>query len=453
MDRSPQDTALPNGAPRPAVADSVFVGDGDLAQRCRDFDWAQTSLGAVETWSQSLCTTVSTLLMSRHPMFLWWGADLVQIYNDGYRPSLGGDGRHPRALGARGREFWTEIWDAIGPQIDSVMAGEGSTWHEDQYLPIDRNGRREDVWWTYSYSPVRDDDGRIGGTLVVCQETTQRILGEQKMELLLKTVEQLLAESQRARADAEMARTEAEAANRAKSEFLAVMSHELRTPLNAIGGYAELLDMGIRGPVTAMQHADLARIQTSQRHLLGLINEVLNYAKLETGTVRYDVTDVSVRNALLAAEELVAPQVRSRGISLTVGDCPFDVLVRADGEKVRQILVNLLSNAIKFTDAGGRIDLLCDGSATPSDTGDDAPPTVAISVRDTGIGIPAEKVEMIFEPFVQVRSDLTRTAEGTGLGLAISRELASAMGGTLTVESEPGAGSTFTLRLPSSSQR
>ena len=415
-----------------------------MAQRCRDFDWAQTALGAVESWSRSLRTTVSTLLMSRHPMFLWWGPDLVQIYNDAYRPSLGGDGRHPRALGAKGREFWTEIWDAIGPQIDSVMAGAGATWHEDQYLPIDRNGRREDVWWTYSYSPVRDDDDRIAGTLVVCQETTQRILGERKMEALLaeldversrladvfrvapsflavisgptyvfelandayyqlvghrkiigralvdalpevkgqgfdllldsvrstaepfvgramplmlsrtagaplelryidltyqpildadgtvarivahgtdvtaavvarQEVERLLASSEQARRDAESARAEAEAANRTKSEFLAVMSHELRTPLNAISGYVELLDMGIRGPVNEQQRADFARIQTSQRHLLGLINEVLNYAKLETGTVRYDVADVSVRGALIAAEELVAPQARLKG--------------------------------------------------------------------------------------------------------------------------------------------
>ncbi|HET9004848.1 MAG TPA: ATP-binding protein, partial [Gemmatimonadaceae bacterium] len=178
------------------------------------------------------------------------------------------------------------------------------------------------------------------------------------------------------------------------------------------------------------------------RHLLGLINEVLNYAKLETGTVRYDLSDVPVRGALIAAEELVSPQVRARGLTLVVADCPPDLCVRADSEKFRQILVNLLSNAIKFTDRGGLIELTCEGHEDPS------APTVTISVRDTGIGIPDEKLDMIFEPFVQVRADLTRTAEGTGLGLAISRDLAEAMGGTLAVESATGKGSTFRLTLP-----
>jgi signal transduction histidine kinase len=239
--------------------------------------------------------------------------------------------------------------------------------------------------------------------------------------------------------DAEhVARQQAEEASRAKSEFLAVMSHELRTPLNAIGGYAELMEMGIRGPVTAQQRADLHRIQQSQRHLLGLINEVLNYAKLETGTVHFDVADVRVREALAGAEALVAPQAQAKGLDLVVRPCAPSLAVRADAEKLRQVLVNLLSNAIKFTDRGGRVELGCTPSATE----------VAIHVRDTGIGIAADQLGRIFEPFVQVRADLTRTAEGTGLGLAISRDLARGMGGDLTAVSTVGAGSTFTLTLP-----
>jgi signal transduction histidine kinase len=234
------------------------------------------------------------------------------------------------------------------------------------------------------------------------------------------------------------ARAEAERANRAKSEFLAVMSHELRTPLNAIGGYAELMEMGIRGQITAEQRADLQRIQSSQRHLLGLINEVLNYAKLETGTVRYDVTDVHLHDALVAAEALVAPQAQAKELALSVASCPPGLAARADAEKVRQILVNLLSNAVKFTDRGGRLELGCQA----------ADGRVHVYVRDTGIGIAADQLDRIFEPFVQVRADLTRTAEGTGLGLAISRDLARGMAGDLTAESAPGVGSTFTLTLP-----
>ncbi|MET0399050.1 MAG: PAS domain-containing protein [Longimicrobiaceae bacterium] len=918
---------------------------------CRAFDWGSTPLGPVEGWPRSLRTAAGIVLGSRNPMFLWWGPELVQLYNDAYRPSFGESGRHPGALGMRGRECWTDIWDAIGPQIEQVMTTGEATWHEDQYLPIERNGRLEDVWWTYGFSPVHDD-GRIAGTLVVCQETTCRILAERDRERMLedtaraerraarvlervsdehltmdagfriltvnaaaeralgrtqdelrgmthweafpaslgsdaerhyrrvaaegveahftdhyvgegydrhlevdayptdeggvalfwrdiservnaeralresearlrgiydgtygyigllapdgtlleanraslefarnsredvvgrrfwetpwftptpgapeqvrqavaraaagefvrfeadlrrpsgemttfdisfhpvrdergevvlivpegrdvtkrqraetalresearyrtlfesldegfclvkvvfdaderpvdyrfvetnrafelqtglsdvrgrsarelvpgleahwietygrvalagepirfesnsdamgrwfdiyafrvggpeerhvailfkdvsaaraaaaererlvqalemersrlayvfqqaptflavlrgadhvfelvndayyglvgyrdlvgrpviealpevreqgfirlldgvltggepyvgrevpvllartpgappeerfvdfvylplveadgtrsgviahgtdvseqvharREVERLLDQSERARADAEAARAEAEAANRAKSEFLAVMSHELRTPLNAIGGYAELIEMGIRGPVTPQQADDLRRIQQSQRHLLGLINEVLNYAKLETGTVHYDVVDVSVREAITAAESLVAPQARAKGLTLVVADGAPELAARADPEKLRQILVNLLSNAVKFTDPGGRIDVSCalrDASVT-------------ITVTDTGIGIPADKLGAVFDPFVQVRSDLTRTHEGTGLGLAISRDLARGMGGDLTAQSTPGVGSSFALTLP-----
>jgi PAS domain S-box-containing protein len=944
----------PTAGPQPRGNDAAafFAGPGEMRALCRAFDWGSTALGPVEGWPRSLRTTAGIVLGSRNPMFLFWGPELVQLYNDAYRPSLGEGGRHPRALGMRGEDFWTDIWDTIGPQIEQVMTTGEPTWHEDQYLPIERNGGLEDVWWTYSYSPVLGDDDRIAATLVVCMETTRRVLGERERERLLadtaraerraarilervsdehlvmdadfriltvnaaaeealgksademqglthweafpgslgtraereyrrvaaegveahftqhyvgegydrhleidayptdeggvalfwrdvsqrvhaeaavleqaarlraifdgtyeyiglltpdgtlleanraslefagntresvvgqlfwdtpwftptpgapdavraavaraaggeivhfeaalrrptgemtvfdislhpvrdeagkvvlivpegrdvterqraeaalresearyrtlfdsidegfcvievlfdgegrpvdyrfieanrafvqqtgfenavgrrvrelvpahdthwfatygrvvvtgepirfeapaeamgrfyngyafrigapdehkaavlftditaakaaerererllraleverarlayvfqrapaflavlrgpdhvfdlvndaylqlvghrdlvgrpvhealpevreqgfidlldrvlaegtphvgrevpillartpdappeerfvdfvylplveaegapsgviahgtdvtaqvlarREVERLLAESERARADAEAARAEAEAANRSKSEFLAVMSHELRTPLNAIGGYAELMEMGIRGPVTPQQGEDLRRIQTSQRHLLGLINEVLNYAKLETGTVHFDVAEIPVREALSAAESLVAPQARAKGLTLAVGDCPPVLSVRADGEKLRQVVTNLLSNAVKFTDEGGRVEIACstDGER------------VNIAVADTGIGIPADKLGAIFDPFVQVRSDLTRPHEGTGLGLAISRDLARGMGGDLTVHSTPGEGSVFTLTLP-----
>ncbi|HZG42558.1 MAG TPA: PAS domain-containing protein [Longimicrobium sp.] len=241
-----------------------------------------------------------------------------------------------------------------------------------------------------------------------------------------------------ARAAAERAQAAAEAANRAKGEFLAVMSHELRTPLNAIGGYAELLELGIRGPITDAQRADLARIQASQKHLLGLINQVLNYTRVDAGAVRYDLAHVPLAEALVAAEVLVLPQAHARGLTLSIGDCPPGLVARADPDKLQQVLLNLLTNAVKFTEAGGELRVTCAEREAQ----------VAILVADTGVGIAAEKLASIFEPFVQVDQGLTRPHEGVGLGLAISRELARGMGGDLAAESTPGVGSTFTLTLP-----
>lgn len=235
---------------------------------------------------------------------------------------------------------------------------------------------------------------------------------------------------------ADAARALAEHANRAKSDFLAVMSHELRTPLNAIGGYAELLEMGIRGPTTRAQLEDLARIQRSQRHLLGLINEVLNFARLEAGKVHYSITEVDIDPLLRGLEGLIEPQVDVQGLHYVYEGAP--AVARADAEKLQQVLLNLLSNAVKFTPRGGTIVV---ASAT-----DDT--HLRISVRDTGVGIAAEKCERIFEPFVQLDQRLTRKAEGVGLGLAISRDLVRGMGGELSVESVPGSGSTFTATLP-----
>jgi len=286
------------------------------------------------------------------------------------------------------------------------------------------------------FQPLTEADGTRRGVVVHGSDITAQVLARRE-------VERLLGESERARAEAEQARLEAESANRGKSEFLAIMSHELRTPLNAIGGYAELMELGIRGPITPQQRGDLDRIQQSQRHLLGLINGVLNYARVEAGAIHYAMSNVVIRDVLVTCEALVMPQVRSRGQELLFS-APDDALVaRVDRDKLQQIVLNLLSNAVKFTEPGGRIELRSGVSVV-----DDAP-FVRIEVSDTGIGIAPEQLERVFEPFVQVDAKLTRTREGTGLGLAISRDLARGMGGELTVESRVGVGSTFVLTVPS----
>jgi signal transduction histidine kinase len=215
------------------------------------------------------------------------------------------------------------------------------------------------------------------------------------------------------------------------------MSHELRTPLNAIGGYADIMQLGIYGEINEKQKDALGRIMRGQQVLLTLINDVLNFAKLDAGQVQFRMGDVPLARALAGVEPLIAPQLGTKRLAYRVDRCPDDLLVRADQEKLQQIVINLLSNAIKFTPSEGTITMDCEV------VGDH----VLIRVRDSGVGIPAERLDAIFDPFVQVDRALNRPHEGVGLGLSISRDLARGMDGTLEVESTVGEGSVFTLRL------
>ena len=243
---------------------------------------------------------------------------------------------------------------------------------------------------------------------------------------------------ERSRAALEDAYRTVEAASRAKSEFLAVMSHELRTPLNAIGGYTELLEMGLRGPVTSAQLKDLGRIRQAQERLVALIDDVLTFVRIETGRVEYVVTNVKIHAALLSLETMIAPQVRDSKLTYTHVRCDPSVIVRADRGKLDQVLLNLLTNALKFTPAGGTITLSCEPDQQH----------VRILVHDTGVGIAADRLEAIFAPFVQLDKRATRQNDGIGLGLAISRDFAEGMAGQLTATSTLGVGSTFVLTLP-----
>ena len=289
----------------------------------------------------------------------------------------------------------------------------------ERLVHIDRNndGTPEPYFFDVGYQPLRDADGHVYAIASVTSEVTRQV---------------------QARHALEVARAEAEEANRAKSQFLTTMSHELRTPLNAIAGYADLLLAGVRGPMTGAQTDDVERIKRSEQHLLSLINDILNFAKIEAGQVEFILEPTPIAQLLAGLDELVAPQVAARGLHFEVRPTDGAVAALADLEKVRQVLLNLLTNAVKFTDAGGAVTLTCEA--------DDA--KVRLAVDDTGRGISPEQLGRIFDPFVQVDRHLTPSSQqGVGLGLAISRDLARGMGGDLTALSVEGEGSTFTLEL------
>ena len=217
------------------------------------------------------------------------------------------------------------------------------------------------------------------------------------------------------------------------------MSHELRTPLNAVSGYVDLLEMGVRGPVTDLQREDLRRIRRASQHLLSLINDILNYARLEAGRVELHPSEITLVEALSEMEALIAPQLRAKGVAYEYRPCARSVRVLADREKLDQILLNLVGNAVKFTDRDGSITLSCETEGA----------IARVIVEDTGRGIPRGKLESIFDPFVQVDRHLTpERQQGVGLGLAISRDLARAMHGDISVQSDAGQGATFVLTLP-----
>jgi signal transduction histidine kinase len=261
----------------------------------------------------------------------------------------------------------------------------------------------------------------------------------------------LLLQAEEARTRAEEATLEARAANHAKSQFLAVTSHEIRTPINAIIGYAQLLEMELGGPLTRPQREHLERIQASSQHLLGLVNEILDLAKVESGQMTVKRERVALEEVVEAARALIHPQALT--CNLTVHSTPSEeetVEFLGDADRLRQVLIILLTNACKFTEPSGEIHIGYGRSAASPPVGrlSGQGPWAWVEVRDTGIGIPAEKQESIFEPFIQADQGLTRTEGGTGLGLAIGRQLARMMGGDLTLQSEEGAGSTFTVWLP-----
>jgi PAS domain S-box-containing protein len=270
-------------------------------------------------------------------------------------------------------------------------------------------------------------DGRLYGFGKVTQDLTERREAEARLHGALRA---------------------AEAANVEKSRFLATMSHEIRTPINAILGYADLLDLGVAGTLSHAQRGYLDRVRASGRHLLSLIEDVLDFARVEAAREPVQARTGRAATAAETALVLLRPQAEARGLTLELS-CDPSLEYWGDEVRVRQIVTNLVGNAAKFTEPGGRVRVWC-GRGEPDGSADlqGAGPWTCIHVEDTGIGIPADRLAAVFEPFVQLDNSLTRAHQGTGLGLAISRRFARLMGGDLTVRSREGHGSTFILWLP-----
>ena len=325
------------------------------------------------------------------------------------------------------------------PEITEEMLAEGTK--DPDYLALLKLVQFRGV----IIAPIASARGVLGAFTLVSAESRRRFT-DQDLTLAVELGRRagMAVENARihtiekiAREAADEARKAAEEANAAKSQFLAFMSHELRTPLNAIAGYVDLLLAGVHGPISDAQREALDRVRRSQHALLGLINNVLNFVRLDAGHVELTIEDFPAVEALRQMEPLVVPQLEAKGLRYSFG-CENGARVRADLEKTQQILLNLVSNAIKFTDSGGSVAVHCSGDRR----------RVVFTVTDTGRGIAPDKQHAIFEPFVQLGRTLKSGHEGIGLGLAISRDLAQEMKGTLAVESEPGKGSRFVLSLP-----
>jgi PAS domain S-box-containing protein len=379
----------------------------DLTERRR----AEDSLRASEERFRLLVESVKD-----YGIFMLDPDGRVSSWNEGARRIKGYEAEE--IIGRHFSVFYPPEAIAIGhPQHELEIARAEGRFEEEGWR-LRKNGER--FWANVVITALLTPSNQLLGYAKVTRDLTER-RAAQLREL----------EDTRRIADVE-------ASNRAKSGFLAAMSHELRTPLNAIAGYAQLIDQGIGGDVSAQHREWLMRIRNSQQHLLAIVNDLLNYTRIEAGEVAYERVPVSLHELVERVLQMVEPQAERREIRIEHGPCPSRSTAIADRLKVEQIVLNLLSNAVKFTPEHGAITVSCG-------IRDDV---ASITVTDTGPGIVPEEQQAIFEPFVQLGRNLTSAHEGTGLGLSISRDLARAMGGDVSVDSTPGEGSSFKLTLP-----
>ncbi|MEP0934503.1 ATP-binding protein [Leptolyngbya sp. NM2-A1] len=399
----------------------LFEQGGEMGARIKAFDWASTSIGPIETWSQSLQVTLQVLLLSKFPMQILWGPDYIHFYNDAYISIAGS--KHPKALGQAGSECWKEVWDVVGPMLNQVVATGKATWSEDLPLQLERFGQPEIGYFTFSYTPIWEESGRVGGIFIAVNETTQKIISERReRELRLET---------------QAAKEEAEQANHLKDRFLAVLAHELRSPLNSILGWSKLLLLQkLDAEVT--QRA-LETIERNAKLQAQMIDDLLDTSRILRDKLTLNIVPTPLIPIIEDAMETVHSMAKSKSIQLITQFENTPHYALGDANRLKQVVWNLLSNAIKFSPIGGKIIIQLNYFDV----------FAQIQVIDDGRGISADFLPHVFEHFEQADSTTTRTYGGLGLGLAIAKQIVDKHEGRIHAASYgEGQGATFTVQIP-----
>ncbi len=400
----------------------LFAGGGRVGELMRSHDWSSSPLGPPDEWPQPLRAVVDLLLPSQFPMFVAWGPELGFLYNDPYAEILGA--KHPAALGARFYDIWSEIWTDISPLIHAAMNGH-ATYHEDLPLVMNRKGYDEETWFTFSYSPVRDETGNVAGMFCACTETTEKVLAERA----LRQNEEHLRE-----------------ADRRKDEFIAMLAHELRNPLAPVRTGLELIRVAGDTPDAVERVRNVMQRQVS--HMVRLIDDLLDVSRITSGKIQLQREATPLAALVNSAVDANRGAIEAKHIEwrLDMPDAPC--VLDVDPTRFVQVISNLLHNAVKFTPPGGSIYL----SAHIESGRGHAAPEVALSVTDSGIGISPELMPTVFDLFTQ--GNRGSSQPGLGIGLSLARRLVEMHGGGISVASEGvGYGSRFTIRLPLSDRR
>lgn len=405
----------------------------------RQYDWSPTPLGDPVQWPQPLRTVVGMILSSKFPMFLWWGEDLIQFYNDAYRPSMGNNGKHPLALGQKGVDCWPEIWGIIYPLIRQVLTTGEATWSEDQLIPIYRNGKIEDVYWTFGYSPVRGEDGNIEGVLVVCNETTEKVR-------TLQRIEEMVAERTR---ELDESNKKLQKSNADLAQFAYIASHDLQEPVRKVGTFIQMLENSL-GNINDVSRGYITRINNSTERMLTLIRDILAYSELSRETEVFRPVDLQqvVEGVLVDFELLIVQKnavIRYSGLPV----------IDAIPLQMSQLFRNLISNALKFSRQDRSPVISIEVGPLPSrDLAAHKLPYfqmlragyIDIVVSDNGIGFKQEYEDKIFSIFQRLHGK--SEYPGTGIGLAICRKIAQNHQGEIYAVGEPDRGAAFHVLLP-----